>query len=487
MLINPWSRRADAGAAAELTGVRSAASQASSSARDPACPGRDTFGLALLFAVTALSRLPFLGAGYGLDPDAQRVVLAARTIRESGSYAASRLPGYPVQESLVSLLEPAGVWAVNGMSAFMSCLSSVFFALCLREFAVPCRLELALALAAVPVVYVNSTCAMDYVWALAFALMAAFFALRQRPGLAGLCVGLAIGTRITSGAMLLPIALLLAAKSPSRPATLRSSIQLMTLTAAGVGATCYVPLLLSYGPGFFSYDSSIGAGSIAEILHRATGGVWGLVGCGALAWAIAAGVFSAGHARARSAIAPRYWATAACLSAIALYGLAYIRLPHDAGYLVPVVPFTIWLAALWLTRIPAMVFAALLWASPFIAYRDGRLALQGHILTDHTQRAALERTIRQVVRAVDALPPAALIVAGYRLPALQVADRSGASGSQRYRYSIANDAEFAALQRAGHDIYYVDAATREFQSALNGLDLARMGARVLPIGPAAAE
>jgi hypothetical protein len=188
-----------------------------------------------MFAV--VTRLPFLDAGYGIDPDALRLVNAARAIADSGVYKASRLPGYPVQEYLVAGLLPGGVWAVKAVTAWMSWLSGVFFALSLRAFGNKDSWLLAAALLSVPVVYINSVCAMDYVWALAFGMPAAFLAIQQRPVLAGVCVGLAIGTRITSGAMLLPVALLLAAKSPSWARTWRASLKL-GVVSIGVGAAC---------------------------------------------------------------------------------------------------------------------------------------------------------------------------------------------------------------------------------------------------------
>ncbi len=50
-----------------------------------------------------LSRVPFIGAGHGADHDAWKVAVAARTISESDSYVASRLPGTLFRSLLIHI------------------------------------------------------------------------------------------------------------------------------------------------------------------------------------------------------------------------------------------------------------------------------------------------------------------------------------------------------------------------------------------------
>lgn len=57
-------------------------------------------GLLLMLGALVLgSRLPFLDAGYGLDPDAWRLARAAHGIATKGVFQVSRLPGHPVVET----------------------------------------------------------------------------------------------------------------------------------------------------------------------------------------------------------------------------------------------------------------------------------------------------------------------------------------------------------------------------------------------------
>ena len=200
---------------------------------------------ALVFVAVAVvvlaSRLPFLDAGFGTDPDAWRMALASRHLASAGEYEASRLPGYPVPE-IVGALACGEAMALNGLVAVLSALGAAFFALTLRKLGSRDGVAAALALAMVPVVYINSTCAMDYVWALAFALASLYFVVAACPLAAGVLLGLAIGCRMTSGALLVPLCILLVRGGGTR----RVAVDILKLIGASllVGAVAFVPVAL---------------------------------------------------------------------------------------------------------------------------------------------------------------------------------------------------------------------------------------------------
>src|SRR5262245_63012828 len=85
-------------------------------AADCGCPptwrGATTIA-ALVFA----SRLPFLAAGYGLDPDSWRVAVAARSIADTWQYWPSRFVGYPFHEIVSAGLIPGAPSAFNMATA----------------------------------------------------------------------------------------------------------------------------------------------------------------------------------------------------------------------------------------------------------------------------------------------------------------------------------------------------------------------------------
>ena len=73
--------------------------------------------LILLLVVVLLSRLPFLGAGYGLHWDAWGNAKIAQQIAETGRYAMARVPGAPAYELTTALFSWGGPWMLNGFSA----------------------------------------------------------------------------------------------------------------------------------------------------------------------------------------------------------------------------------------------------------------------------------------------------------------------------------------------------------------------------------
>src|SRR3984885_9097904 len=147
---------------------------------------RQRLGLGLAAVAVLATRLPWIGSGYGSDPDGYRVVIVARQIARSGVYEASRLPGFPVYEYLTALSAWSAPWVSNSVTALFSVASLVLFALIARELGVRRYLLLALAFAMTPVVYVSSCCTMDYIPALTGQLGATYAVLRRRPVLAGL-------------------------------------------------------------------------------------------------------------------------------------------------------------------------------------------------------------------------------------------------------------------------------------------------------------
>jgi hypothetical protein len=246
---------------------------------------------------------------------------------------------------------------------------------------------------------------------------------------------------------------------------------------------CYLPAFQQYGLKFFSYTEALGGGSAEAILRRATLGVWGPIGCLALAAALVYTAATGWTIKNQERAKARAAASAACVSAIVLYTMAYLKLPHEAGYLIPLVPFSIWLVALWIATPAAVVFGALLCASPFVDYRDRELNLVGPVVADHRERLAVEIEIRKIVDAAARLQQPAVLVAGYRLPAIEAKLGGQKNESQRWLYSIKNNEQLDGFRSKGFKIYFVDRATENYQKRINGLQLRQLGAKQLPLDP----
>ncbi len=320
-------------------------------------PGGRLFGG--VAGLTLLSRIPLLTGWYGMDPDAWRLAVAARHVADAGSYAMSRHPGYPLVELGAAPLAWADPVALNATTAVLSALGAGWLALALRRFGVRPAWLAALAAMATPVVLLNSVGLMDYLWSLAFVLAA--MALLRWPVLAGVALGLATGARLTAAAAGVPLLgmMWVAGASRAHPKGAGPLVR-FTVAAAVTAGVLYLPALWTYGPGFLRfYDGRL---PLRLALHFATVEVWGLPGLAGLGVAAVALIR---RGLRRLPPAPRGYRLA-CAVGAGLYGLLYLRLPLEAAYLIPAVPFVVGWLGLALPQRAFRVVCVLLLLSPLV-------------------------------------------------------------------------------------------------------------------------
>ncbi len=321
------------------------------------------YGLLVLFVLA--SRLPFIFAGYGIDGDSWSVAITARHLHDTGEYTASRLPGYPVHEVLASFFIEWGPAGLNMLSALFSAMGVLFFALTLRQLRFKQIFLASIALSMVPVLYIQSTTAIDYVIALAFILGGLYFLLTNKIIAAGVFVGLAIGTRITSGAMLIPFSILLLDNKDLK-VNLRKIAVLFT---AGIltGALLFLPVFMTYGISFFTYYN-VPYPSVAKVLYKFFIETWGVIGF--IGLVISTGLlFLPNRITERKFLFPRAVNEKYVISwlvAIDLYIIAFLKLPMESGYLIPIIPFVILIFGKYLYDTAFVFLCAMLIVSPLV-------------------------------------------------------------------------------------------------------------------------
>lgn len=422
-------------------------------------------GLVCLFCLVFVSRLPFLDAGYGMNPDAWRVARVARDMALTGEYSVSRFPGYPVQEIICALFWGGGPSALNGLSAFFSAVAAVAFAVIARKLGCRDWFLAGLALAATPIFFVSSVCSKDYVWALAFALLSFLFALRGRPGTAGVLLGIATGCRLTSVAMFLPISLLIwNTTSRTWLATAKFAV-----AAAMVAFLAFTPVWLRYGMSFLTFYGNHPRPDWGLIFTRSTVEVWGSLGL------VALGVASLGAWLSRKELGlTNRQVVAALLLVVAIYTVAYLRLPDQAGYLLPIVPAILLLFSLITPpRFLQIAFVCLLFAALIEPVPAGFRS--GAILADHQQRLASLANMRDFLNVTESVPGKNVFVVGASEPEIAVLAPHLQNGRNRYVYQM-NASELKAALEDGRSLYYLP-TMRRFNYMVTGADLAQFGAR----------
>lgn len=433
-------------------------------------------GALAVFLAIALSRLPFLSAGYGVNVDAWRVARVARAIGETGHYEVSRFPGYPLHEIVSSWFWKGGPVALNGLSAGMSVLACFAVWRFAHRLGYNSALLLMAALAATPAVFISSVTAKDYIWALAFAWIAMWMGIANKPIAAGLALGLAVGSRLTSAAMLLPVVLVLIGANRGRE---RWRSSLLTCAACVItAAICFLPVWGRYGWGFFTFYESHARPDVLTITLRATQEVWGTLGLVALALACAAAIWQGRrHPGEVAEDGGNPMVVPALLLIVLIYVTAYLRLPDQAAYLLPIVPAVLLLIARWTPPRVFQVACILIIIAPLVEF-SSRGMRAGAIITDHRER---EKAISDVTRFVDfaetALPRESLVVVGAWEPMISVL-RPATTVHNHYTY-LANDDDIRRALSAGWEIAYTSPTIRQFNYRAKGVDLADYGAQDL--------
>jgi len=458
----------------------------------------DSFRLWLFAFAIFLSRLPFLSHGYGLDGDSWSVAITARNIAATGNYEVSRFPGYPVQELMSSLFYNGYAWRLNLLTALFSTIGILFFALTLKTWRFKNVFLASSALAFVPIIYINSTTTIDYVWALSFLLISLYFVARYNALLAGVFLGIAIGCRLTSGAMLIPFCIMIL--QPGERNENIARVVKMVMVSLLVGGLLYFPVISKYGSQFFMYYD-LPYPSVSKVLYKFFIETWGLVGLFALFLSVVI-FFLPGRGSVRRYLFPRsinekY--VVAWLIAIDLYIIAFLRLPMESGYLVPMIPFVILIFGKYLYSRAFTALCIMLILSSFLfnispveredaatasavsfVFNQGeeRLSvdvLEGPMISYESRRKNGMKFTSDLLQSFDTLPRKSLIVCGRWFNQLYLQRKDSNDFDIQIRDYIKQDSLLFFIGR-GYDIYYLPKQDY-YNQLMRDVDINLFGAR----------
>lgn len=308
---------------------------------------RDFLKILLIIVIILLSRVFFLSEGYGVEEDSWGLVINSFEMSSFKEYVMSRIPGHPVQEIILAALYNLDHSPItyNGLSTLFCILSSVYFLLILRELKFRFSLLATIAMSFTPSIYIASTYTIDYVWALAFILMSYYYLLRNKFILSGILLGLAVGCRITSGALFIPyiITIWLYNDKPR----IKSSLTFFLWSIVTV-ILIYLPAYFKYGIGFINYYE-LPYPPIIKAIYKGSIGVIGLTASIVLFIIIILFIW-------RQRLIPYKNAYKADISGlyfpwlltIILYLIAYWKYPQKSAFLIPSIPFGILILGYWL-------------------------------------------------------------------------------------------------------------------------------------------
>ncbi len=425
----------------------------------------------LLIILVFISRLPFIDGGFGVEEDAWGFGLNALLMAKSGVYEYARIPGHPVLEYVYCFLPLKEAWLFNLCTAIMSTLAVVFFYLICKKLKAPAFMG-ALMLAFTPVFYVNSSNAMDYNWALCFMLAAFYFLMKKKVNLSALMIALAVGSRITSGAILLPLSLYLFMMGGKNKALVAKYI-LFTLVLCGL---VFSPVLLRYGKDFFGYVNQFGYPPVIKSIFKASIGVWGALGFMLLCVSIvvAVKIFLKNHYERRDKPA-----LLVCISSNLLFLISYAYEPHKAAYLISIVPFVLLFVLvlndnkkLILGTLCALVISCFFtginladenrsstpssW-SVVASVNNQKVAfdaLRGNVIDDYDKRKVRMSYAGEVIAKSIALPGKNAIICGYWLNNILMQQRGYEKPELLYLHYI-DEKTIADLKANGFSVYII--------------------------------
>lgn len=434
------------------------------------------FLLSFLFII---SRVPLLNLGFGSDPDAWRVADSAFDLHYFNIYHPSRFPGYPLYEFFNSLIINYGWLATNIATMIISLISVFIFAKILKELDIKNKGLLVVTYVFLPILWINSASTMDYMWALTFILFTWFFIIKKQYFLAGLMMGLAIGSRITSVALILPFLYLILAETKNVKNAIYYSV-----TASVTAIILFLPLFLQYGLNFLTYyPSSVNIIAVGLIINYFLG---------ILAVSFGLMLLALSFKSLLNNVLRKDNLTLFLLFLIGIILILFIKAPYEVAYLIPAIPFSLILISNISKRTFFAVLCILLISNAFISFpslNSSNIAEEGIIMHDIEIRS----TILQMQILIDSNMNNSVIITGEYLPAISyylfeesarnnklmgiIGDNNVKTKEQwnfrknvGYIYSAPLD-KIKELQKEGYKIYYIGNSTRNMINNLCNYDL----------------
>ena len=208
----------------------------------------------LIIFIYALSRIPFLEAGFGTDGDAWRIIENGLYFSTNYEYKPSRLPGYPLYEILIYFLVYKGPLITNLVSAISGLFCIIIFKKLLEKFL---RIDqrrstlISLIFCFTPAVWVSSTITMDYLFAELFLLIAWYtLSNRKHKYISALFLGIATGVRPNNIIFIIPLMIgrfLIELKNNSSNSKIAKNIGIYVFIYFFVTILAMMPVFIKYG------------------------------------------------------------------------------------------------------------------------------------------------------------------------------------------------------------------------------------------------
>ncbi|WP_123862039.1 hypothetical protein [Chryseobacterium artocarpi] len=330
----------------------------------------------MIVFVVILSRLPFIFNSLGSDLDGWREVYTGKVLHEEHIYQVSRFPGYPFPEFLYSLVYNAPYWCINLLSVLFTAGCSLFLFKILELIKAKFSPLIPIVFTFIPVIYLNSTIAMEYNWSLFFLLGAIYYILKKNIWISALFFGLIVSTRFNN-IIFLPALLFLTYFYIEKSIKKVLLYSFLSILFTGI---LFSPVIIKYGPHFLqnSGDSEF---NLVSILSLATLYIYGAIGTLAIGLGLIMQFFTGGYQKIKE-LGKNHFITFSAILIISNF-IFFIKYPLEPGYLIPSVPFVLILLQ-YIMKEKMMKFVLFtLFLSPFFIHITAeKIRFKGMVLTN---------------------------------------------------------------------------------------------------------
>nr|WP_319374597.1 hypothetical protein [uncultured Methanobacterium sp.] len=335
--------------------------------------------------VFLLSRIPFLNLGFGNDPDAWRIANSAFDLNHFLIYHTSRFPGYPLPEYVNSLVINYGWLATNSLTMILTLISVLVFAKILKELEVENKGLIVITFAFLPIVWINSVITMDYMWAVTFIIISWYFVIKKRHLMAGLMMGLAIASRPTSALLLIPFIYLIISQN-----NYKNGLKFLILSLI-TSFLLFLPLIFQYGLGFISFYLT--ATDVNSVINDF------LSYFGFLAVLVFILIILSSGKKAYVTIkndANLIFAILAIFLVVILFAIS----PYETAYLLPAIPFTLYLLSRISNQKLFNLLCILLILNSFISvnltFESSEIIDKGIVFSDANERVTITSALEKI-------------------------------------------------------------------------------------------
>lgn len=405
----------------------------------------------LMILMVILSRLPFIFNSLGSDLDAWREVYTGKALHTDHIYNVSRFPGYPLSEITYSFIYDWPYWSINLLSVLFTAGCCLYFLKILEFFKIKSSFFISFVFSFIPIIYVNSTVAMEYNWSLFFLLGSLYHLLNRKLWIPTLFLGLMVSARFNN-IIFLPAFTFLAYHQFGRK--IKKTVQFSVLSVVFI-CLCFSPVILKYGAGFLQ-SSGASEVSFPTLLSLGTLHVYGILGFISIFLALIVQFFMGGYQSMKESYKNPFMTF--CIIMIALNLAFFMKYPLEAGYLIPSIPFVLILLQHILNEKLMKFVLISLFLSPFLIHMNAtKVQLKGLIFVNEDYEDQELEYCKNLVAKIKLLSKngQAIFHMGNYSEQVMLMGKFHAEDSTKIVKSLSKADEDAILNQ-GYQLYYIN-------------------------------